>query len=628
MSNKITQKARFLSFWLIIGILMTIIPVGVYAEILPKETTNETELVEPLSSTAQKEYYINNKKSGRFLSVETSLMLYSERKINTEYTLSNGVYDRNSLNQWILEPISNNQYYIKSSVGAAIYGTGSTSYPSVNAAIFPISPDSSYLWEVRYIPSSNDYRIKNVENGGYLSIVDGTIKMSKTYSAECAWRLSTKDIFVLMDSFTVNDVLLDVGESGTPTIETIPSNSTWTSISDFQMSTSNESVALINGSVITHKKSGDAVIMITHKPTNKSITFKVKNPPISTGVYNIKDVSKSSEEGYVCVDFTEPYDEYDQLPICLLDLDIPPAYMNKGKSLWGFVLLDDYTYKIISLSHGDNDGNENMALTYNASKDDLYLTKYIGEDGQKWIIDVIGYEDGQYPIITLATKENPDIKLAVGEENEYLIKLDESFENDMIIWGGFYKNHLGSNESLNLLIVSDEQVVTSLFGDDIDIAYGLLREAINKWNGLTPKVTLTLMEDMDPTISYCKVYLQCSTNQLNNTRYAVTMGYSNGGESVQLDSVHDYCTIYFNLTLINQNLADDQIKERQYIIIHELGHALMLTHPSRDLEVGDTIIESYVLSVMGRMDFETGEKNRALYEPGMIDIYMLNKKWN
>lgn len=106
MSNKITQKARFLSFWLIIGILMTIIPVGVYAEILPKETTNETELVEPLSSTAQKEYYINNKKSGRFLSVETSLMLYSERKINTEYTLSNGVYDRNSLNQWILEPIS------------------------------------------------------------------------------------------------------------------------------------------------------------------------------------------------------------------------------------------------------------------------------------------------------------------------------------------------------------------------------------------------------------------------------------------------------------------------------------------------------------------------------------------
>ena len=54
----------------------------------------------------------------------------------------------------------------------------------------------------------------------------------------------------------------------------------------------------------------------------------------------------------------------------------------------------------------------------------------------------------------------------------------------------------------------------------------------------------------------------------------------------------------------------------------------MLTHPVDGGITNTNRFEpSYALSVMSPGNIASEDAKRMLYEPGMIDIYMLNQKW-
>lgn len=278
--------------------LIGIMPIGVFADTISQGISNLKSNIDTYASNSSESYLINNKNTGRFMKLYTSIILYSERVIKNEYTLTSGSYDKNSLQNWTLELVSGNRYYIKSSTGVGLYGAGTTSTPVLSLANFPSSPSDAYLWEKIYIGNSDEYKLRNVSNGGYLIYKDGNIKLSSSYTSDCIWRICKVSDFVAVEEVVVENVTIAVGETVTPILRVIPSNATWADIDEFELSTGSTTVSVSSNFTVTSKASGSGTVSAKHRITGKAGSFTVSDNLLENGTYYIKnaDSGKTLEQ--------------------------------------------------------------------------------------------------------------------------------------------------------------------------------------------------------------------------------------------------------------------------------------------------------------------------------------------
>ena len=168
---------------------------------------------------------------------------------------------------------------------------------------------------------------------------------------------------------------------------------------------------------------------------------------------------------------------------------------------------------------------------------------------------------------------------------------------------------------MNLCITESHvsEIATALFGDNGEEKFW---EAVNVWNNKCPNVTIVPEDEKQVYGSYYNInfYINDSLQSYGDTSFDTG---SSGQDNISLPA--NYCNIDLNIGLIEG--TSDSEAERKWVIIHELGHALMMTHPGRK-ENG----ECYVLSVMNGGD-PNSPASLTTFEPSLYDIYFLNQRW-
>jgi len=205
-------------------------------------------------------YYINSKNTGKFLDCPNAA------------TVAQDVYDQYSTQAWQVAYLgSEDEYFI---------------HPNLQSTRVLVMDDSgdvfvgtkgnydveNYTWRLNFY--ADTATIYNVGTGRYL-YADASNNIGSTFSTSARWRFCKTDAFVPLTEITFGDIVMEVGETVTPTIVSkTPSNATWANVSDFSWSSSNTSVATITSSgTINTLAKGQITITATHKSTGTVQNF-------------------------------------------------------------------------------------------------------------------------------------------------------------------------------------------------------------------------------------------------------------------------------------------------------------------------------------------------------------------
>lgn len=173
---------------------------------------------------------------------------------------------------------------------AAAESSGSSSVELISATAETIP--SRCIWTVRYA-SGGGCLYQNVYNSRYLT-TDGTIISTTTSIGtsgtelyrSSTWRTASTSFYgatsehghrELDSSFTVDRLVLDIGDTSTITINKSPSNATWADRSDFTYSLDSAAYVSVNQETgaFTALASGSTHVTATHKVTGLSKQFWV-----------------------------------------------------------------------------------------------------------------------------------------------------------------------------------------------------------------------------------------------------------------------------------------------------------------------------------------------------------------
>lgn len=232
-------------------------------------------------------YYLNNRGTGKYLQLNTT---------NNARGVSGLLTSLGNRIQWKIQPVGSG-YVIRaaSNPNLCLSCGASPGDSSVYAlTVSDSSIPSTCMWSI--IPASGgDYLIRSMAYGNYLfSSVTSIYTSSSTGSYGSAayekyvWRAAKTSEYgnassytykELESGFSVNDIILNIGDGYTPIINNKSSGALWANLQDFSFTLSSGtggciSVAELNNR-ITAQKPGIATYTVTHKVTGRSTTFKV-----------------------------------------------------------------------------------------------------------------------------------------------------------------------------------------------------------------------------------------------------------------------------------------------------------------------------------------------------------------
>ncbi|MBR6682345.1 MAG: RICIN domain-containing protein, partial [Clostridia bacterium] len=221
-------------------------------------------------------YYFNNRYHGKYL----------HNGNGTPNTASGLIEDLEDTVRWNVTHVGNNTYTIQSMDDMTKYLYADlTSFVSLST---PSTLTSRYLWRFLVSPDTGDMLIQNVGTQYYLKqILSTSLAMvsslgtagTQTYN-ECVWRIASQSYYAgkELTSFTIDDVIIDVGGSKTPTINKAPSNALWSSASDFIYSYLNGTSDNLSFNEITGNVSGSKIGISEYRATHKvtGLTYTVK----------------------------------------------------------------------------------------------------------------------------------------------------------------------------------------------------------------------------------------------------------------------------------------------------------------------------------------------------------------
>lgn len=231
-------------------------------------------------------YYLNNRYCGDYLRYTSSSATATSGLISS---LGNSI-------RWEIRSVEGG-YVIRSKTDTTKYLGVPTDTGSTSASIVTVS-DSTIptrcIWKIT-IANGGGCLVKNTYNSKYLYSYGNSVYTStstgstgtSTYGTR-VWRIASTTYYgssssyerrELQDGFSISNLIVDISQIKTPSINKNPSNAIWASSSDFTFSYysgTNGIVSFntINGSV-TGQKSGIATYKATHKVTNRTYYFKI-----------------------------------------------------------------------------------------------------------------------------------------------------------------------------------------------------------------------------------------------------------------------------------------------------------------------------------------------------------------
>lgn len=223
-------------------------------------------------------YYLNNRNYGKYLhkSSDTAVNAVSGLISTYENTI-----------RWKFTHVGNDQYTIQSSDNLTKYLYSGNSTNARLATMLNITDNC--LWTIR-TASGGGILVQNVATQAYLkqtgsSTIAATSSLGTSGTTaydRCVWRLASIDLISnreLTSGFSINEMILSVGDTKSPTINKTPSNAIWATASDFSYEISNTTgytgLVTINGDNITGSISGMVRVKATHKATGKIKYFDI-----------------------------------------------------------------------------------------------------------------------------------------------------------------------------------------------------------------------------------------------------------------------------------------------------------------------------------------------------------------
>ena len=223
-------------------------------------------------------YYLNNRSYGKYLHKSSTIAVNAVSGLIATY--------ENTI-RWKITHVGNDEYTIQSSDDLTRY-LCSDSATSVALSSMSVIAESC-LWKIS-TASGGGVLVQNVATQSYLKqtgtssvSVTPTLGTPGTTDYDCyAWRLASTEYInnrELLSGFSINELILNKGETLSPIINTNPSNAIWANSSDFTYELSNTTgysgTVAISEDNITGSTLGLARVKATHKVTGRTCTFVI-----------------------------------------------------------------------------------------------------------------------------------------------------------------------------------------------------------------------------------------------------------------------------------------------------------------------------------------------------------------
>ena len=338
-------------------------------------------------------------------------------------------------------------------------------------------------------------------------------------------------------------------------------------------------------------------------------TASIDPLPIEEGIYHIKQGNI-----YMALDmYSSDLSIHAITSVGTYDNDI--AF---GDCIWYFEHLNSGYYKISSLSMRSSDRKDNMVITNCGGS--VFLDDYVSSDDQKWLIEKS--ENSCY----IKSKSDEALYLSCNSEllecslTPTLLQLEES-ELPVCYWSGSYNSGIINNE-LHIKIIIDDSVLTGGITED-------MFDVVEYWEDVCDKIHIYMPGENTPSNVYEVKFVGIPTSE---DYAAITYGVINDVAALWYNDMDcDSAEIRLNtisngelLTLYKDTNVEWWAIGVRKTILHEMGHALKLSHLKDEGEDG-YFNQTTVLSVMNQ-----GHPLRnpfVLVYPGLHDVYSLKQKW-
>ncbi|MBE6582014.1 MAG: DNRLRE domain-containing protein [Ruminococcaceae bacterium] len=228
-------------------------------------------------------YYFNNRGTGRYIS----------RSISVEYVdgSSGLISELGNRIRWTVTCVFDGTYTIRSADDPTLFIVPDDVTSRIALDTLPSGTDipDEYLWKFT-AANGGGVKIQNVGTSEYLYSIGVTNQLASTLpntsSASYdryAWRMANVNVYgntsehgyrELNANFSI-DADTDVNVTTNFVVAVNPVNAIWANAEDFTYSTTDTSIATINGETITGISVGVATVIATHKVTGRQIEFSV-----------------------------------------------------------------------------------------------------------------------------------------------------------------------------------------------------------------------------------------------------------------------------------------------------------------------------------------------------------------
>lgn len=548
-------------------------------------------------------YYINNNQTKTFLTQKQDYLLGIQLEAGTEAALGNRM-------AWYIGYAGDGQYMIQSLENPDYILTAGASSPMLvpqevfdDTETFQITPSSSggYSIKCTYTMYEDSDETETVYMGVSSS---GSLVHCTATDDSTSWRLCKQEDYEEMKFDTQPDysvigggIFPDITRNGADTY-------TFSELSkDFTYSSGNTSVLQFSGTTANYKQPGVVNVTATHKPTGKSRTYRVWAMDAlwcfsSSGKRLSAEVSESNGQLVKTLSATN---------------SVSSTSSGFGRQLW----YTEYTgtgnyYYLHSLHVRDEDLSDNTVLAYTASGDLTLQKKGTSPANERW--EILKSGDSFF------LKNNAGAYLALNgtsvtlRSSSFPWQLEgvESLNLPDCTWSGGYAD---GQTVHHVYIRLDSSIgTTGLISETLNDT-DLYDELFGCWNNLSSNIVIhypgTYNPDQLPTGAYIVTY-----------GAALLIDYSgitlpNNSTETNPDSTWHYSNIALDILFNYRENAEDDLKNT---IIHELGHALKLSHTFSDSET-----RYYTLYVAEKLDqngegtdeyeiFPLGPQNLSMYD--------------
>lgn len=225
-------------------------------------------------------YYLNNKETGKYLQKYNETTLYGE---------SGKVSITSNKFKWIIQPVSGG--YVIKDPGSTKY-LGVASETATTPTLITVSDSAlpeECIWSIS--AGNGGCLVKNTYINKYLYMTGSTLYLSSTMGTigsttynQRIWRIANVANYgnaqsysdrELTQSAAFSTLIIDVGDTGVPTITPEHSNTIWSAYTDFSYARVVTSHVTVSNGVFTGVSSGVTTIIATHKVTGLQFVFAV-----------------------------------------------------------------------------------------------------------------------------------------------------------------------------------------------------------------------------------------------------------------------------------------------------------------------------------------------------------------